>query len=415
MDTVAGTAGCGEAYECFVDPVTRSPSCLKQQDLNNNTDLPERLPRYHPCTVAKEALTQVYGLPILTFDNETAPQFPYLSTMGALDSNDPDVLARQAQVDSIFVMVHGSGRTVEDYLCSATAALPQSQQDVSSTTMVLAPWFMAVKDRHDVRLFNRTADTKTLRWSEFGPIAHTWRYGADAINKELYDRDLSVSSYHILDVLLQDYVLDDASWRFPNLQRIVVAGHSAGGQYVQRWALLTNTRVFTSSNVITTRVVVANPRSFCFLDERRMLPNGTFGAPDAATAADCDWYDQWEWGLGPGDALDVPYKTQAIQEAGGNAAVVKRYPDRDVVYLAGELDTIPNGDCQDKLQGLFRRVRSEHFFESLRRIFGRPVHHRLVVSGVPHDHSLMFQSPEGQQALWGTLLADNDSQVKSTV
>lgn len=145
-------------------------------------------------------------------------------------------------------------------------------------------------------------------------------------------------------------------------------------------------------------MVVANPRSFCYLDDRRFV-NGTFQKPDLH---DCDWYNQWEWGLGPGKELDTPYKDRAIQEAGGVDAIVQRYPTRDVVYLSGEQDVYGTGedDCQDQLQGAFRRERSEYYMASLQIIFGRPVHRRMVVPGVPHDHALMFQSVEGMHALF---------------
>ena len=36
------------------------------------------------------------------------------------------------------------------------------------------------------------------------------------------------------------------------------------------------------------------------------------------------------------------------------------------------------------------------------------LHERLLVKGVPHDHSLMFQSPEGQRALFGDHGVDVD-------
>jgi hypothetical protein len=411
-DTSAGTSACGEGFECSLDEVTQSLFCRKV-DLDIQ-DAPDRLPRYRPCSVPAVALTQVHGFPVL-FYNDTAPQLAYLSTMGALDSNSSHVLAHQARVETLFVMVHGSGRNVEDYLCSANADLPASQQDpATSNTMIIAPWFMAPKDP-TVKLYHRSARIQPLRWAEFGTIFHTWRYGADAINQELDDLDISMSSYEVLDRLLEQ--VHDNVQRFPNLRRIVVAGHSAGGQYTQRWALLSNSRVFgknvndTPDSHIKVRVIVANPRSLCFLDERRMF-NGTFRPPDHTTQSSCDWYNQWEWGLGPGDALDVPYKTQAIEAAGGVEELVRRYPSRDIVYLAGEHDTLLNGDCQDKLQGPYRTARSEHFFESLNLMFGRPVHHRLVVSGVHHDHSLMFQSPEGQQAISGSFGVSDETTLE---
>jgi hypothetical protein len=98
---------------------------------------------------------------------------------------------------------------------------------------------------------------------------------------------------------------------------------------------------------------------------------------------------------GEGDYLKAPYKDNAIELAGGMEEVVRRYP------AAGEMDVLPNGQCAATMQGPYRRARSANFVSSLKDICERSVHHRLVVSGVNHDHCLMFQSPEGQQALFG--------------
>jgi hypothetical protein len=73
---------------------------------------------------------------------------------------------------------------------------------------------------------------------------------------------------------------------------------------------------------------------------------------------------------------------------------------RDVVYLSGELDILPNGNCMAQLQGAYRKERSERYFASLEKIYGWQPHRRLVVSQVHHDHCLIFQSPEGHRAFF---------------
>jgi len=363
--------GCGADRVCSYDE-NEGKYCAPQLDDGYH----DHLPRYNLCSLSQEALSQVYGLSF--FDD--MPQAAYLSTHGPLN---PSNMALK-DVDQVLVMVHGSGRNAEDYLCSAARA-------ATSNTLVIAPWFLAPNDPVSP-LHNTTASS--LRWAEFGPIFHTWRYGADAINDELWEANKRVSAYDVMDRMM-DVLLDLVPGK-----RIVVTGHSAGGQYTQRWALLSNHHIFQRKQL---RVVVVNPRSFCFLDERRWV-DGEFVVPDT----DCDWYNEWEWGFGPGRDLVTPYKDMAIEEAGGIDPIVARYPNRDIVYLAGEQDVIPNGDCQDKLQGNFRRVRSENFVKALKEIYGKDVHRRLVVKGVPHDHTLMYQSEEGQAGLWGEALQTNE-------
>lgn len=404
--TATTTTGCGSGFECaYLDDVEGSSSRRDSYYFCNKTSsgdptFPDQLPRYKLCSLPKEAFTQLHGLPV-TFHNATDPQLAYLSTMGALDSANPTDLQHHLRVHTIVIMIHGSGRNVDDYLCTTNAALPPLQQvPTTSSMMVLAPWFVAPEDG-PVTLHNKP-HIEPLRWAEEGPIYHTWRYGADAMN-------LPFGAYAAVDALIERLTTDVV--RFPALQRIVVAGHSAGGQYTQRWALLSR---HGSRDVIRTaddetrsprdvdiRTIVANPKSYCWLDARRYLDNEEYRVPDATTIAKCPEYNEWEWGLSEGNFLPTPYKDQAIHVAGGVAAIVKRYATRDVVYLAGELDVIPNGDCMERLQGHFRRVRSERFYKSLKEIYGHQIHRRLVVMGVHHDHALMFQSPEGYEALFG--------------
>jgi hypothetical protein len=339
------------------------------------------------CSLPPAALKEVHGLQVLN-DSDT-PQLAYLSTKGALDSVRADDRRNQALTETVVVVIHGSKRNVDDYLCCTNAALPEDQREpASSSYMVVAPWLLSLAERNVTLVTGK----EHLRWEVEEPIPHTWRYGADALNANF-------SSYAAVDVVI-DRVLADRS-RFPVLKRIVVAGHSAGGQLVQRWALLSSSRAFSAAQNITVRTVVANPKSLCWLDDRRWF-DGEFRVPDEEEFENCPTYNEWEWGFGGGRDLPTPYKDRAIAAAGGVDRIIERYAGRDVVYLAGERDTIWNGDCEARMQGANRKERSQNFYDSLQEIYGRTVHRRIVVKDVHHDHCLMFQSPEGQLALFGT-------------
>lgn len=414
--TIDRSTGCGQGFACARNLTANSTySYCSRVDPNDDT-LPDAVPRYLLCSVQPDRiLTQVHGLPISSEDGSATGSAvaAYLSTRGAIDSSDPETLADQAGIETAWIVIHGSGRNVDDYVCCAISAAA-----LESSVMILAPWFLSPKDppvniTSSSRLQHAAAiaqPPRVLVWAEEGPIDHTWRYGANAV-------DRNISSYAVVDEMLRRLVSDRR--RFPALRRIVVAGHSAGGQYVQRWALLSNGAAFADPAKaffprVPTRVVVANPKSFCWLDERRMF-NGTLRKPQGDAVYLCPTYDEWEWGFqnstksSERDALNAPYVQAAIRDAGGIGAVVARYPSRDVVYLAGEMDVLFNGECEDKMQGPYRRVRSANFYASLREIFGRPIHHRLVVASVNHDHCLMFQSPEGRQALFGSFVRDEAS------
>lgn len=368
-DCCGNQLGCGPGYRCSssINASISSTMCVRKDSNNTVHPLtPRHLPPYQLCSAYPDRppptfLTPQHGAAYLATHNLSSPL--------------------PSHIDTAWIVVHGSGHNADDYLCSA-------QQ--SSHVLVVAPWFLpatTTTSKHSHRLL------PGLRWIEHGPIAHTWRYGANAVQS-------NVSSYAVIDELLDLVLLSSQQHQ---LQKIVIAGHSAGGQLVQRWALL------TEKDDAPWRAVVANPKSFAWMDRRRWW-NGTLQVPDPEAVALCPSFNEWEWGWERSDGrhreggqpLVAPYVTEALATHGARA-IVERYAKRDVVYLAGELDVLWNGDCEARMQGNCRLKRSEHFFWSLREVFGRQVHHRFVVSGVHHDHALMWQSPEGKMALFGNL------------
>jgi hypothetical protein len=362
------TTGCPEGFTCTLDGDCRN--VLNTTD--DDEPLPPRLPRYQLCSIQHPYQQAVH----------------YLPSGAAFLSSHPLSPEGLQNVDQLWIVVHGSGHNPDDYLCCAMA-VSAARSSNSNTIWIIAPWFLP-----------NDSQIPGLRWAEQGPIDHTWRYGANAVAS-------NVSSYAVLDDLLV-YAQSTILLLPFQLEKIIVAGHSAGGQYVQRWALLTS--AWTTTQLPAMRAIVANPKSFCWLDARRVFPDGSFRLPNADALAICPTYNEWEWGFdnstgahreaGP---LYAPYKDAAVSTAGGWPAIVERYQSRDVVYLAGELDVLWNGDCEDRMQGENRRKRSEHFFQSLSTIYNgtTPVtHRRSVVNGVHHDHCLMFQSPEGRAAFF---------------
>ena len=402
--------GCKVGYQCWNDePNEPSTSSLKCKRVNDNPDLPVWTPRIQTCVLPARVYTELQGLSILeasnanlartTTANQTTSSLLYLSTMGAIDSSNHQDIQSHLRVQTVFVFVHGSLRNVDDYICGGNAALPPEERNPeNSTVLLLAPWFLAPEDGPvDDRIQNE------LRWDLYGQdeehTSYHWRYGGNAL-------DSTISSFGAIDELL-NRIMDDPI-RFPQLRRIIVAGHSAGGQFVQRWSLLSNSKAFQPSpqsgirgHSVSVKVGVANPKSFSYLDERRYI-NETFQVPTKDIIEDCPSFNEWLWGMGD-ELLDVPYKEKAIKQAGGLSRVFERYSNRDIVYLAGEKDTVPNGYCMDKLQGDFRKERSALFYASLREIFGRQVHDRRVVRDVHHDHCLIFQSKEARESIFKEL------------
>ncbi|MGE0726079.1 MAG: hypothetical protein AB7O45_17015 [Alphaproteobacteria bacterium] len=185
--------------------------------------------------------------------------------------------------------------------------------------------------------------------------------------------------------------------RYPALERVVVAGHSAGGQVAARWAPATEVGERLSAAGIALRFVIANPSSWLYFDARRPVAGGDgFAVPDASH---CAGYDRWKYGLV--DA--VPY---AAAMTGPDMA--RRFLGHDLVILLGGADDDPrhrflDRSCAAALQGPHRLARGLTYSAYLTSWANEsaPRHRVLVVPGVGHDNKAMFGSACGRDALFG--------------
>src|SRR5437773_10974895 len=153
--------------------------------------------------------------------------------------------AQNEKITRALIMVHGAGRDAVNYFRTAVAAafLAGALHD----TIVISPRF-ASNDSSDCR---DTLATNEVNWSCTGD---SWRSGVTASNGE------RLTSYDFADELLGSLVRKDV---FPNLRAIVVAGHSAGGQFVTRYEMAN--RVHDKLGIPVT-YVVANPSMYAYMD-----------------------------------------------------------------------------------------------------------------------------------------------------
>jgi hypothetical protein len=91
------------------------------------------------------------------------------------------------------------------------------------------------------------------------------------------------------------------------------------------------------------------------------------------------------------------------------SAMAIRYASRDVIYLSGGYDIIPqyHDHCAALWQGRTRNERARNYFTSLQEYFGHSVHELLFVPFSAHDHALMFQSAVGRAAILGKQTSKN--------
>ena len=117
---------------------------------------------------------------------------------------------------------------------------------------------------------------------------------------------------------------------------------TAGGQTLQRWSLLSNSPAWDTIDI---RIVVANPRSYAYLDGRRWFTdtkskNHVFRLPTPGDKIEkqCPWYNQWLWGLEDGGEVPCPYRDAAMEQVGSADAMAQRYASRKVVSSKKDID-----------------------------------------------------------------------------
>ena len=252
------------------------------------------------------------------------------------------------------VLLHGRLRDAMVYYRTAMTAVGGRPG-----WFVVVPQFLAGIDiaRHGL-------PAHTLRWSLTG-----WMAGDRA------EGPAQPSSFAVLDGLLAKI-----RRRLPGLGRLVLAGHSGGGQMVQRYALL-------AQEPMPVHYVVANPSSYAYLDQAR--PEPTEGVPN---------FDRWRYGLQGLPAYAGRWTLEAL---------AARYAGRDVTYLLGAEDRDPAHPALDtsapaRVQGPHRLARGEAFYAALKARFPTSPHRLQVVPGVGHSGAGIFTSPEGATALFGT-------------
>ncbi|HWZ40158.1 MAG TPA: alpha/beta hydrolase [Bradyrhizobium sp.] len=273
----------------------------------------------------------------------------------------------QTAITRAVLVRHGRLRNADVYFRSALTA-QAAAGDAGKSTIMIVPQFLSEVDIEGWHL-----PSDTLRWTLEG-----WEGGEAALGPT------SASSFDALDAILAR--LADRQL-FPNLKQVVVAGHSGGGQVVQRYAIATQGEAALKAAQIGVRYVVANPSSYAYFSAER---------PEPQIAASCTGYNDWKYGM----EARPPYV------AGSPAELEQRYVARQVIYLLGTWDTNPDHPALDKscmaeAEGPYRYARG-HFYAAVmaKRDGGTPNHRVWDVQGVGHDGDKMLTSPCGLAALF---------------
>jgi pimeloyl-ACP methyl ester carboxylesterase len=283
----------------------------------------------------------------------------------AIDAAAPDVT-------KVLIIVHGTLRNADAYYATGEEVVTTAG-DLADGAMIVAPQFLI---RPDVTAFSLSA--QTLAWTQNG-----WKGGEAAL------QPAPISSFSALDALLRHF----ADRRlYPSLNTIIVMGHSAGAQLVQRYAVVGREAEDLTNAGISVRYLVANPSSYIYFDdERPALPDQSAGL------ASCPKATQWRYGL-EGAPPYVSSQDPKLLET--------RYAKRNVVYLLGQADTNPvthfiDRSCAGMAQGPYRLARGLTYFDYMKKRHPSDLNQKVVeVPDVGHDDEAMFTSDCGIAVLF---------------
>jgi hypothetical protein len=257
---------------------------------------------------------------------------------------------KNGKIARALVVIHGTNRDADSYFRTTLAAafLAGALDD----TILIVP--------HIASATGGCRDT--LAPNEVSWNCSSWRTGGPST------ADDKLTSFDMVDEILQRLARKEI---FPNLKTIVVAGHSAGGQFVNRYEM--SNRVHETLGV-PVRYVVSNPSSYAWIDATR----------PAGAVTSCPNYDRWPYGF---------------QNRSGYAArlseddLKKQLTSRPTTYLLGEIDILPLGgfdsSCSAMAQGATRLARGQAFGKYVNQELGAK--HEVVVAPLcGHNARCMF-------------------------
>jgi pimeloyl-ACP methyl ester carboxylesterase len=269
---------------------------------------------------------------------------------------------RDEAIERVFILVHGLGRDGDSYYKTAISATREAGR--LGNTLVIAPQFHAKDGNCKDATENAEAVFACRGWQDGNSTA-----------------DAPLSSFAAMDELVRAVANRE---RFPKMTGIIVAGHSAGGQFVQRYAAVN--RVDGKVGV-PLRYVVANPSSYLYLESWR---------PVAEPGKACPGFDRYKFGM---QGL-----TGYVAETGA-AAIRSEYPRRNVTYLLGELDTTDEHNmdktCPAMAQGPNRFARGVAYVDRLQKSFGATTHKLVKVPGCAHSGDCMYRSDAAKGVVFG--------------
>jgi hypothetical protein len=279
-------------------------------------------------------------------------------------------------VNHAIIVIHGKNRNADGYYNTMLDAAWKGRS-LNTAHFIMAPQFLIEDDMQQHNL-----DPEVLFWKSSG-----WPQGDISISTPPFPTPVLLSSYSVMDSILLRL-----AQTYTKLDTVVIAGHSAGGQFVQRYAAGNPLDSVLFHNYgIHIRYIVANPSSYVYLNNERRVQGTTdqFAVPQTF----CKFND-YKYGL---ENLNSYMSDIGVEQ------ILTQYSKRDIIYMLGEEDIDPDDSTLDKsceamYQGNHRLERGIIFYNYINHFYSDSIsdfHIKALITNVGHDHYNIFNSDCG--------------------
>jgi pimeloyl-ACP methyl ester carboxylesterase len=301
---------------------------------------------------------------------------------------------KNENITRALIFVHGINRDGDNHFRTALAAAFLANG--LNNTVIVAPRFASnskapgneAGDCHDALAADEA------NWACETQRIDAWRFGGGEIGND------QLTSFDFMDEIVRRLARREI---FPNLKNIVVAGHSAGGQFVIRYEM---SNTVHDSISVPISYVVSNAAAYPYVDDLRptssaipktvaaaapgFQPTGPAVAPPPfvpyADARNCVGFNRWPYGMKDRNG----YASRLTDDE-----LKKNLAARPTTYLLGEVDILPLGvfdtSCPAMAQGPTRLARGLAFSRYATEHQGAN-HKSVVVPYCGHSARCMFTS-----------------------
>lgn len=272
----------------------------------------------------------------------------------------------------VIVIVHGAGLNAEKSF-NTGLRIVEKLGGIENEYLVIAPQFLeGIEPEQRGIIF----------WGR------QWRSGGESLSENINKGLPGISSYTVMDKLIELVTRNN-----PDIHQVILLGHSAGAQFVSRYAAINNSHEEFKREGVSIYYVVANPSSYLYLDASRyrFYSNGQILKRSKNELTHCENYDEYKYGLENLYGYANGVSKQDIQV---------RMMNRPITYLLGQEDTKRSWSldksCEVEVQGENRYERGLLYKHHLQSFNNGKNHkyHWIMIPKIGHDSDKIFTHRE---------------------